>query len=310
MNLRDLEYLLALSEFKHYGKAAEKCFVSQPTLSAQLKKLEQGLGISLIDRTSKGVVFSEAGKTILEYAKKILLEVDKIHEVSKHFKDPKAGALRIGVIPTIGPYLFPHIISELKLKFPNINFYLHEKKTDQIIEGLKQRSLDLGILALSLEELSFEETSLYHESFLIALSQQHQQAKQKTVSEKWLQYENLLLLEDGHCFRNQALSYCKQLKFKEKMNFRATSMETLKAMIEIGEGVTAVPELTALAWKSNSSAIKFMDFPSPIPQRDVGLIYPKHSIRKNLYSDIAKVIQTSIKTKLQKYRKSKVLLPL
>lgn len=310
MNIRDLEYLLALEQTRHYGKAAEKCYVSQPTLSAQLKKLEQNLGVLLIDRSAKGVVFSEAGKSILEHAKKILLEVDQIHEISKHFKNPKSGALRIGIIPTIGPYLLPHIIQELKHAFPDLNFYLHEKKTHEIISALQERTLDLGILALSLDEPGLEEVSLYHESFLLALSKQHPKAKQKQVSENWLQHENLLLLEDGHCFRNQALSYCKQHRMKENINFRATSMETLKSMIEIGEGITAVPELSALAWSNKSDNIQFLNFPSPVPQRDVGLIFPKHSIRRDLYLEISKMISKIIKSKLMKHKKSGQLIPL
>jgi LysR family hydrogen peroxide-inducible transcriptional activator len=310
MNIRDLEYLLALEQTRHYGKAAEKCYVSQPTLSAQLKKLEKSLGVSLIDRNAKGVIFSEAGKNILEHAKNILLEVDQIQEISKHFKDPKSGALRIGIIPTIGPYLLPHVIQKLKRQFPNLNFYLHEKKTDQIVEALQERTLDLGILALSLEETGLEEVSLYHESFLLALSKQHPKAKQKHVSDTWLQHENLLLLEDGHCFRNQALSYCKQHHMQENINFRATSMETLKSMIEIGEGITAVPELAALAWNQKSDNIQFLNLPNPIPQRDVGLVFPKHSIRRDLYIEISNVISKLIKTKLIKTKKDKQLIPL
>lgn len=310
MNLRDLEYLEALHRHGHFGKAAEACFISQPTLSSQFKKLEKEIGVSLLDRSAKGVVFSEAGLEVLDKARSILLDRDSILEIGRHFKDPKSGKLRAGLIPTIGPYLLPRIVSDLRNQYPRVRFQFSDQKTEDIISSLRSGELDLGILALPLSEDGLEEIPIYEESFELALSNQHPRANSKAVS-NWIEEEDLLLLEEGHCFGHQALSLCTSYgSGRVKPNpFRGTSLEVLRAIVAQGEGVTPVPSLAARQWKDQNDHLTFLPFEKPVPKRQVGFLYRQGSLRKELFEELAKVIESSMKTILPKGRKTSAVLP-
>lgn len=309
MNIRDLEYLIALDQHQHFGKAAIECHVSQPTLSGQFKKLEQELGVQLLDRSAKGVVLSGAGKSILSHAKTIMSEVHQIQETGRFHQNPRAGYMRIATIPTVGPYLLPHILDPLRKAFPDMKFYLHEMKTEEIIANLNERQIDLGILALSVDEDRLEEMSLYNESFQLAMPK-NSSKKISKVSQKALMDEPILLLEEGHCLRDQALFLCRKVNLGEATNFKASSIETLRSMVEIGEGITPIPELTALSWKNQAAKLDIVPFPSPVPQREIGLLYPKHSIRRDLYIEIGNLVKKKISQLLIKSRKKTYTVPL
>ncbi len=198
MNLRDLRYLTAVAEHRHFGRAAEACFVSQPTLSTQLKKLEETLGVTLIERTNRQVMLSPAGEQIVAQAERVLREVNALTAMAEQFRDPLGGDFRLGIIPTIAPYLLPKILNPLEKTFPNLRLQLHEGQTAQITRMLKQGDLDAVLLALPLHEENLVEVPLFDEPFLFAAAKNHPKAKQKAVSLDDLEDEVVLLLEDGH----------------------------------------------------------------------------------------------------------------
>ncbi|BCK62174.1 hypothetical protein KAM330_11630 [Aeromonas hydrophila] len=208
MNLRDLEYLVALEEEKHFRKAAERCFVSQPTLSGQLRKLEDELGVILIERTSRKVLFTPAGDAMAQQARKVLKEVRELKSIGQHFAEPMSGEIHIGFIPTVGPYLLPHIIQDLREHFPKLEFYLYEEQTQVLLKRLEEGELDCLILA-ELEGMDgFGSIPLYQEPMWLAVPQQHPEAKAKAVPLSNLKGKKLLMLADGHCLRDQAMGFC------------------------------------------------------------------------------------------------------
>lgn len=307
MNLRDLEYLEALHRHGHFGRAAEACFVSQPTLSAQFKKLEKEIGVSLLDRSAKGVVFSEAGLAVLEKAKTVLREADSILDIGRHFKDPKAGTLRVGLIPTIGPYLLPKILSGLQTSFPRLRFQFRDSKTEEILSSLQEGELDIGVLALPLNEEGLEEIPVYEEPFELCVSKDHPRAKEKNVA-GWLEKEDLFLLQEGHCFGNQALSLCSRYGQVVPNPFRGTSLEILRAMVAQGEGITPVPYLASQEWGKQNDDLVFLPFKNPVPKRQVGLLFRQGSLRKELFEEISKVMGKSVKAHLPSSRKASEVL--
>lgn len=301
MNIRDLEYVVALHHHKNFGRAADACFVSQPTLSAQFKKLEQELGVYILDRSTKGVVYTDVGLEILEKAKSILQHSEDIRDISKYFHDPEAGLLKIGVIPTVGPYLLPYITKGIRAAFLRLNLQFSDRTTSQIVEKLQAGDIDLGILALPLDEDKLEEFPLYDENFYLALSSSHQKSKERSVQSEWLKDETIFLLEEGHCFGNQALQLCSRYE-GQAASFRGTSLETLRAMVQFDEGVTLVPELTKKMWEEQESQLVYLPFPKPSPTRRIGLIFRKGAMRAELCRKVGEKIKKELKTILPKNR--------
>ena len=303
MNLRDLEYLVALDKLRHFGRAAASCFVSQPTLSGQIKKLEEELGISLLERGgSRAVVFTEAGREILARAKIILGEAKRIEEIAASRRDPFAGAFSLAAIPTVGPYVLPLVLRALRDALPKLRFVLHEMQTERIVEALHAGQIDAGLLALPLEREGLTELDLFEESFSLALSTAHPKAGRSVVSEALLKNENVLLLEEGHCFRHQALSVCNTFGASESREFRGTSLETLRYMVGLGEGVTLVPELAERWWRNTEDApsISFVPFGPPQPVRQVGLLYRRGSARKDCLTRVGEIIAQTVTPHLSK----------
>ncbi|ART80951.1 DNA-binding transcriptional regulator OxyR [Oceanisphaera avium] len=293
MNLRDLEYLVALSQELHFRKAAEKCFVSQPTLSGQLRKLEEELGVILIERTSRSVLLTPAGLAVTAQAKRILAETKELTDIARTYRDPMSGELHLGLIPTVGPYLLPHIIPSLKLHFPELQLYLHEAQTHTLLKQLADGELDCLMLAELDHMESFASVPLYHEPMLLALPSDHAWAKRQSVSLSELKGEKLLMLEDGHCLRDQAMGYCFAAGIGEDTHFKATSLETLRNMVAAGSGLTLMPELaiTAQHLDGNICYIRVID---PEPSRAISLLYRHHSVRRPCFNEIAKRVQDSL----------------
>lgn len=283
MNTRDLEYLVALSNFKHFGKAANACFVSQPALSMQIKKLEEALGIQLLERTNKSVMLTEHGAIIAERAKLILNQIDELKEIAQSAKDPFSGEIKLGIIPTLAPYLLPMIIPQLKTLYPKISFYLCEEQTSILIEKLKSGQLHAAFLAAPVIEKSFSSKILFEEQFLLAVAIDHPLAKLQTVSQKDLKNDTLLLLEEGHCLRDQALEICHQMDIAENKNFRATSLETLRHMVAAGFGITLIPKLAC----TTSNTVVYIPFSAPKPMRTIGFFWRGSSAKEHLLKDIA-----------------------
>lgn len=300
MNLRDLEYLVALSELQHFGKAAQKCFVSQPTLSSQIKKLEIELDTSLIERGSKTFILTQTGKEVVEKAKQILSLSKEIIEVSKFSKNPFKGTLKIGLIPTVGPYLLPLVLKKIKNEFPELKLILSEKKTHEIIEALNSGDLDCGILGVPLQYPKFEEQNLYIEPFVLLCppSEKKEASPQKIDSKEALSKKSILLLEEGHCFGDQALELCSRSNSNIPNDMRATSLEMLKHMVSLGQHHTLVPRLALHQWSLANNELNTLEFSEPIPSRTVGIIYRKNSSRTELFTALKEIIQTMLPKEL------------
>ena len=291
MNLRDLEYLIAVEEERHFHKAAERCFVSQPTLSGQLKKLEQELDILLVDRNNRQVIMTEAGQMIAEQARKVLAEARAIKEIASTFHDPMAGELHVGLIPTVAPYLLPVIMPVLKKSYPKLKLWLHEQQTAVLLKQLRKAELDLLILALPVETNEFSEIDLFNESFVLAVPKDEQLAKKKTIRLSDLDDREMLLLEEGHCLRGQALDVCFAAGASEQSGFKATSLETLRHMVAEGMGMTLLPELSVPKKISKDDTICYLPFTKPQPSRRIGMLYRKGSYREETFFNMAGVIK-------------------
>jgi LysR family hydrogen peroxide-inducible transcriptional activator len=290
MNIRDLQYLVALSEYRHFGKAAEACFVSQPALSMQIKKLEEFLGIKLLERTNKSVLLTDAGISITERAQQILNQVQEMQDFAKLAKDPHGGELKVGIIPTLAPYLLPLIIPSLSKKFPSVSFYLIEEQTAVLIEKLKIGKLDVVLLAHPIIEKGFATNLLFEEEFLLAVPSGHRLAQRETIKQTDLGNQNLLLLEEGHCMRDQTLALCHKMNALEVQSFRATSLETLRHMVAAGNGVTLMPKLA----QQFNDEVSYIPFNSPKPVRTIALYWrfstAKHELIENMGTQIKKIM--------------------
>lgn len=287
MNIRDLKYLIALEEHQHFGKAAEACFVSQPALSMQIQKLEEILGIKLLERTNKSLLFTREGTVIAEHARKILHEITEIQEFAKRAKAPYSGELKIGIFPSLAPYFLPLIMPSLSKKYKNISFYLIEEKSQTLIEKLKDGKLDIAFLSLPLSEKNMQFTPLFEEEFLLAVPRSHPFASLNKVKHDHLDNKELLLLEEGHCMREQILSFCQKNNVNEPHNFRATSIETLRHMIAAGIGMTLMPKLAC----DNNKNITYLPFTSPKLTRSIGLMWRDTTAKHYLFEEIANYIK-------------------
>lgn len=280
MNLRDLRYLVALDETRHFRKAAERCFVTQPTLSTQLRKLEEELGVQLVERESGGVRMTRAGTEIVARARRVLQEADGIVTFAREQRDPMTGSLQIGLIPTVAPYLLPYIVEPLHEAFPKLELLLVEAQTERLLEKLAAGELDAGILALPVDDEAVHTRALYDEAFFVALPRGHRLAQKKLLRVADLKDEPMLLLEDGHCLRDQALEVCALAEIHERTDFRATSLETLRQMVAAGVGITLLPELAApRPVAGQQAALEIRALAPPAPSRTIGLVWRKSSAR-------------------------------
>lgn len=287
MNLRDLRYLVAVAEHRHFGRAAEACFVSQPTLSTQLKKLEEFLGVVLVERNNRQVMLTPVGESIVAQAQRVLHETNQLVGIAEAHRDPYGGDFRLGVIPTIAPYLLPKILSPLRKSFPDLRLQLTENQTSVLMQLLKGGELDAAILALPVVDDQIEGKLLYREPFYLAVSKQHSHAQRKTVELKDLDGQAVLLLEDGHCLRDQALAVCSSSNAIENTNFRATSLETLRQMVAANVGVTLMPEL---AMGGRVAGLSYVPFKGKPPAREVGLCWRSTTTRKALLEDMGELL--------------------
>ncbi len=290
VSLRELEYLLALEEEHHFGRAAARCFVSQPTLSGQLKKLEKGLGLQLVERNNRRVRITAAGEAVVAHARRIFIELRELESSAEGFRDPLAGELQLGLIPTVAPYLLPRIMPLLSERFPELKIWLHEQQTHVLMERLERGELDLLILALPLPEHDFVEVDLFREPFLLALPADDPQANEKEVGLEVLNGRELMLLEEGHCLREHALDVCVTAGAGEYAAFHATSLETLRHMVGEGMGATLMPQLAVPRESSRHDSVRYIPFREPAPSRRIGLLHRKGGYRAELFEALAETI--------------------
>lgn len=281
LKLKDLRYLVAVAEQRHFGRAAARCFVSQPTLSAQLHKLEESLGVQLIERRPRRVSLTEAGREIAERARAMLAGADAIVELAQARRDPLAGQLRVALLPTVGPYLLPEVALKLRRALPRLELMLYEYQTVPMLERLDSGEIDMGILALPLPGTHGANVTraLYQEPFVLAMPTAHALAAHSQVHLTDLRGETLLLLEDGHCLREQALAICTRSGGQEKHDFRATSIETLRQMVAAGAGLTLLPTLATRGTYSNAHGVAVRAFARPPPSRTIGAVWRPSSAR-------------------------------
>ena len=290
MNLKDLKYLVAIADTGHFGKAAERTFVSQPTLSAQLKKLEEYLGVKLVERQPKNVQLTEVGKQIVVRARRMLDEGEEIVALARHNTDPLAGKLKVALIPTIGPYLLPRVMQKLRKALPHLGLMLYEYQTEPLLKRLRDGEVDLGILALPVNPDGVESRALYTEAFTVALPVNHPLAGKSAIKVPDLKGHSLLLLEDGHCLRDQALEVCSRIDVREVEDFRATSLETLRQMVIAGLGVTLMPETAVDGPFGSQRGLAIRQFAKPTPTRTVGAVWRKSSTRTTAVAAVCDVI--------------------
>lgn len=296
IKLKDLRYLVAIADTRHFGRAAERCFVSQPTLSAQIKKLEDYLGIQLIERQPKNLTLTDAGEQIVARARRIVEASEEVVTLARTHRDPLAGRLRVALLPTVGPYLLPQVARPIRKALPRLELRLYEYQTAQILEKLEDGSVDLGILALPVELDGLQCRELFAEAFMVAMPDRHRLAKRETVRIEDLKDEQLLLLEDGHCLRDQALEVCSRVGLHEKQDFRATSLETLRQMVATGAGVTLLPEMASRGAYGNARGVVVRPFARPAPVRRIGAVWRKTSARLPAIDAVCRVISENAKS--------------
>ena len=279
MTLKELAYLVAVADHRHFGHAAQSCHVSQPTLSTQLKKLEQRLGVALVERNNKSVHLTPIGEQIVIRAREILANADSIVELAKMQSSELVGAFNLGVIPTLSPYILPWIAPLLNDSFSQLNLIVHEDITAELVIKLKEHRLDALLLALPIDDPGFETQALFNEPFWFACHRSHKLANRKRITQANLKNESLLLLNDGHCLRDQALEVCGMSPGAQSLrtDFRASSLETIRQMVQAGWGATLLPALAIETDKSRDITIKPL---AKAAYRQVGLVwrsgFPKH----------------------------------
>ncbi|MEM1089270.1 MAG: LysR substrate-binding domain-containing protein [Pseudomonadota bacterium] len=289
MNIRDLSYLVALADLRHFGHAAEACFVSQPTLSTQIKKLEEELGAQLIERAPRQVMLTEVGKEVVERARLVLRDVQQIREVARRAADPKSGVLRLGIFPTLGPYLLPHVIPQIHRRYPGLELLLVEEKSEVLLSQLRDGRLDAAILAQPVDGDQLRCQELFEEPFVLALPEGHPLDKTGALTIDSLRDHTVLLLEDGHCLRDQALEVCKLAAANEKPGFRATSLETLRQMVAAGVGLTLLPVLAVKPPVAITESIHLRPFDSPAPSRKLAMFWRNSSALESFLLEFSEV---------------------
>jgi len=287
MNFRALQYFVKLAELKHFSKAAAACFVSQPTLSTQIAKLEEELGVYLVERAPRQVMLTPIGEDIAHRARHILRDIEHMKDAARRSKDPETGNIKLGIFPTLAPYLLPHVIPVIRQRYPDLRLQLAEEKTEDILNMLDQGRLDAGLLALPVEEHGMELEVLFVEPFVTAMPASHPLAERQVIKVKDLEGEELLLLEEGHCLREHALAVCALAGAHERVDFHATSMETLRQMVAANAGVTLMPVLSVKPPIPATDNIALRPFEMPAPSRTIALVWRSSSPLRGFLKKLA-----------------------
>ena len=305
MTLVQLEYIVAVDTYRSFVNAAEKCFVTQPTLSMQVQKLEEMLNVKIFDRSKQPVIPTEIGAQIVEQARMILQESQKIKEIISSQQQDIVGELKVGIIPTVAPYLLPQVIASMMQKYPDLKLVIWEYTTEDIIHHLKTGVLDCGILATPLADHAITEIPMYYETFVTYISKNSKLFKKKNIDANDLEDENIWLLNEGHCMRSQVLNICRSTKDNriQGLTYNTGSVETLIRMVDMNNGATLLPEL-ALAELSPKQLSKVRSFKSPEPVREISLVTHKNYIKKRMLNAFREEILAVI-PKAMKQKKSK-----
>ncbi len=284
MTITQLEYIIAVDTYRHFSEAAAQCYITQPTLSMQIQKLEEDLGIKIFDRSKQPVIPTELGEEILMQARVIIHEVKMMEQLIKDRQGLLQGELRVGIIPTLAPYLLPLFLHEFLRKYPDIKIIVKELTTEHIIDKLKQGKIDAGLLVTPLHEGSIMEYPLFYEEMVAYVSKSNSAFKKNYVLADDIDLDELWLLEEGHCFRNQVMNLC-ELKKKNKdqshFEYESGSIETLRKMVEMNKGITILPEMATLDFSVKQQNM-VRHFKSPAPVREVSLVTHRNYVKKKL----------------------------
>ncbi|MFD2248333.1 hydrogen peroxide-inducible genes activator [Pontibacter ruber] len=309
MTLVQLEYLLAVDTHRHFATAAEHCFVTQPTLSMQLQKLEEELGAQLFDRSRVPVRPTEIGKEVIAQARIVVAEAKKLQEIVQDQKQELSGELRIGVIPTLAPYLIPLFITSFMQKHPQVRLVVQELLTEDIVEKLSHELLDVGLLVTPLEDKSIKELPLFYEAFTVYLNPEHELAKKKEVAPADLNLEDLWVLNEGHCFRSQVLNICNRggnVAHSGHFDYKSGSLETLKRIVETQHGITLLPELSVFNMSEEKRKL-VRPFVEPQPLREVSLVVHRSFLKKKLIEALQQEIVAAIPEVIRNRKKQQVI---
>ncbi|NYZ61653.1 LysR substrate-binding domain-containing protein [Luteimonas deserti] len=290
MNLRDLRYLVALADHRHFGRAAAACFVSQPTLSTQIRKLEDELGVTLVERSPRKIMLTPTGHQVAERARRIVGDVEQMREVARRSQDPEAGVVRLGMFPTLGPYLLPHVVPVIRQRFPQLELLLIEEKSDLLLARLRDGRLDAALLALPVHDEQMHAEPLFEEPFVLAVPGGHPLAGRSTIHLDALADQRLLLLEDGHCLRDQALDVCHLAGAAEKSGFQGTSLETLRQMVAANVGSTLLPMLAVQPPVPPSPDVALVGFEGEQPpSRRIAMVWRRSSAMAGFLQSLARL---------------------
>ncbi|WP_102783957.1 LysR substrate-binding domain-containing protein [Thalassospira sp. GB04J01] len=298
-SIKQLKYLVALAECGHFGRAAEACFITQPSLSAAINELESLLGAQLVERNKRQVLITPLGEDVVSRARSILHEVDELTTMAQAATEPLSGPIHIGVIPTIGPYLLPDVMSQLKSGFPKLQPFLREDQTSKLVSLLAAGKLDLALIALPIEENWLEEFDLFEDRFVFACSPDNPLTKKRHIEIADIKDEKLLLLEDGHCLRDQALEVCQKAGWSKSADFQANSLSTLVQMVAAGVGSTLLPEMSLEVEARRPDSLKIIPFENPVPIRRIGMVWRRSSARKREYRQLAAHLRDSLTAQKQ-----------
>ncbi|WP_321347268.1 LysR substrate-binding domain-containing protein [uncultured Draconibacterium sp.] len=301
ITLTQLEYIAAVDTYRHFGKAAEACFITQPTLSMQIKKLEEDLEVIIFDRSKQPLIPTDVGVRIIEQARVVLKQADEVNNIVKDHKNQVSGMLRIGIIPTLAPYLLPIFVGNYKKKYPNIFIKVVEATTENIINLLNKDLIDVGILVTPLHEEKILEKPVFYEEMLIYANSGHKLHSQKEITVEDIATPEIWLLSDGHCFRDQVINLCSYLGTTDSQlpfHFEAGSLETLMNIVDREGGITLIPEL-AKATMSQKRAYNVENFTNIKPLREVSLVYSRHYAKHKLINLLWREIKESIPKELQ-----------
>jgi LysR family transcriptional regulator, hydrogen peroxide-inducible genes activator len=310
MTLVQLEYLLAVDTHRHFATAAEHCFVTQPTLSMQLQKLEEELGVQLFDRSRVPVRPTEIGKEVIAQARTVVAESKKIKEIVQNQKHELSGELRVGVIPTLAPYLIPLFVTSFMARYPDVRLVVQELLTEEIVQQLNYEQLDVGLLVTPLEDKSIKEQPLFYEAFVAYINPAHPLAGSKAITPEQLDLDELWVLNEGHCFRSQVLNICNKggagTTPSGHFDYKSGSLETLKRIVETQHGLTLLPELSVLDMPKDKQALVH-SFKEPQPQREVSLVVHRSFLKKRLIEALQKEIVAAIPEHIRSRKKEQVV---
>jgi LysR family hydrogen peroxide-inducible transcriptional activator len=301
MTFVQLEYVIAVASYQHFAKAAEHCYVTQPTLSMQIHKLEKELGIKIFDRSKQPVVATEAGKQVIEQARRIIAERNVLAEKVQSFKGVLTGELKVGIIPTLAPYLLPLFITRFTKKYPEVKLTVNEITTEVLITRLREGRIDAGILVTPLNENGIKEQPLFYEELMAYVSRKNEAYQKTYMLPQDIDPNKLWLLEEGHCLRSQIVNLCELRKASREgshFEYEAGSIETLRRMVELNDGITILPELATLTL-TNKQFELIRHFKKPTPMREVSIVVHRDFVKKRLIDALRKEINDSIPEKIR-----------